>query len=132
MPRIAASRAMPAPVITPPMTARSNRSFANRLMFADRRHRRKPFLTFEQGSGVHDRLRVDRCFHGAHHCGRDIAKLPSHPRFLKAHWGAIAAMDFFTVEVLITSELIRYFVLLLSTSRRAKLRSRAASSKMCL
>ncbi len=31
--------------------------------------------------------------------------------FLKAHWGAIAAMDFFTVEVLTTGGLIRYFVL---------------------
>ena len=31
--------------------------------------------------------------------------------FLKAHWGAIAATDFFTVEVLTTSGLIRYFVL---------------------
>lgn len=31
--------------------------------------------------------------------------------FLKAHWGAIAAMDFFTVEVLTAGGLIRYFVL---------------------
>ncbi len=31
--------------------------------------------------------------------------------FLKAHWGAIAATDFFTVEVLTTRGLIRYFVL---------------------
>jgi len=31
--------------------------------------------------------------------------------FLKAHWGAIAAGDFFTVEVLTTRGLIRYFVL---------------------
>ena len=31
--------------------------------------------------------------------------------FLKAHWGAIAATDFFTVEVLTSSGLIRYFVL---------------------
>ena len=32
--------------------------------------------------------------------------------FLKAHWGAIAATDFFTVEVLTAGGLIRYFVLL--------------------
>ncbi len=31
--------------------------------------------------------------------------------FLKAHWGAIAATDFLTVEVLTTRGLIRYFVL---------------------
>ena len=31
--------------------------------------------------------------------------------FLKAHWGAIAATDFFSVEVLTRSGLIRYFVL---------------------
>ena len=31
--------------------------------------------------------------------------------FLKAHWGAIAATDFFTVEVLTAHGLIRYFVL---------------------
>ncbi len=31
--------------------------------------------------------------------------------FLKAHWGTIAAMDFFTVEVLTTGGLLRYFVL---------------------
>ena len=29
--------------------------------------------------------------------------------FLNAHWGAIAATDFFTVEVLTTGGLIRYF-----------------------
>ena len=32
-------------------------------------------------------------------------------RFLKAHWGAIAGMDFFTVEVVSFRGLIRYFVL---------------------
>jgi putative transposase len=31
--------------------------------------------------------------------------------FLKAHWGAIAAIDFFTVEVLTLRGLVRYFVL---------------------
>jgi putative transposase len=31
--------------------------------------------------------------------------------FLKAHWGAIAAADFFTVEVLTRGGLVRYLVL---------------------
>jgi len=31
--------------------------------------------------------------------------------FLKAHWGAIAAIDFFSVEVITQSGLVRYFVL---------------------
>jgi transposase InsO family protein len=31
--------------------------------------------------------------------------------FLKAHWGAIAATDFFSVEVLTRTSLVRYFVL---------------------
>jgi putative transposase len=31
--------------------------------------------------------------------------------FLKVHWGAIAATDFFSVEVITPSGLIRYFVL---------------------
>ena len=31
--------------------------------------------------------------------------------FLKAHWGAIAGMDFFTVEVVTLTGLVRYFVL---------------------
>jgi putative transposase len=31
--------------------------------------------------------------------------------FLSSHWGAICAMDFFTVEVLTTTGLVRYFVL---------------------
>jgi transposase InsO family protein len=31
--------------------------------------------------------------------------------FLKAHWGAIAATDFFSVEVLTRAGLVRYFVL---------------------
>ena len=32
--------------------------------------------------------------------------------FLKAHWGAIAAMDFFTVEAVTITGLVRYFVLI--------------------
>lgn len=31
--------------------------------------------------------------------------------FLRAHWGAVAAVDFFTVEVLTLTGLVRYFVL---------------------
>ena len=31
--------------------------------------------------------------------------------FLKAHWGAIAATDFFSVEVITRTGLVRYFVL---------------------
>jgi hypothetical protein len=31
--------------------------------------------------------------------------------FLKAHWGAIAAADFFSVEVLTVGGLVRYLVL---------------------
>ena len=38
-------------------------------------------------------------------------KRTSWKTFLKAHWGAIAAMDFFTVEVLTWRGLVRYFVL---------------------
>lgn len=35
----------------------------------------------------------------------------SRETFLKAHWGAIAATDFFSVEVITRSGLVRYFVL---------------------
>ena len=38
-------------------------------------------------------------------------KRNSWKTFLKAHWGAIAAMDFFTVEVVTSVGLVRYFVL---------------------
>jgi len=38
--------------------------------------------------------------------------------FLKAHWGAIAATDFFTVEVLTSGGLIRYFVFVLDLKTR--------------
>ncbi len=47
--------------------------------------------------------------------------------FLKVHWGAIAATDFFTVEVLTTRGLIRYFMLFVTTSRRAGSRSQASA-----
>ena len=38
-------------------------------------------------------------------------KAMSWETFLKAHWGAIAATDFFSVEVLTRAGLVRYFVL---------------------
>ena len=38
-------------------------------------------------------------------------KAMSWATFLKAHWGAIAATDFFSVEVLTRTGLVRYFVL---------------------
>jgi putative transposase len=41
----------------------------------------------------------------------DRSKRTTWKTFLKAHWGAIAAMDFFTVEVLTWRGLVRYFVL---------------------
>ena len=43
--------------------------------------------------------------------------------FLKAHWGAIAATDFFSVEVLTRKGLVRYFVLFIIDlqSRRVKI-----------
>jgi putative transposase len=47
--------------------------------------------------------------------GFDPAPLRKQPMswetFLKAHWGAIAATDFFSVEVLTRTGLVRYFVL---------------------
>ncbi len=45
--------------------------------------------------------------------GIDPAPLRKMPwkTFLKAHWGAIAATDFFSVEVLTRAGLVRYFVL---------------------
>ena len=42
--------------------------------------------------------------------------------FLKAHWGAIAATDFFSVEVLTRAGLVRYFVPLLSGRIPSELR----------
>ena len=48
-----------------------------------------------------------------HENGIDPAPLRKVPwkTFLKAHWGAIAATDFFSVEVLTRRGLVRYFVL---------------------
>jgi transposase InsO family protein len=39
------------------------------------------------------------------------SRRPSWGTFLKAHWGAIAAMDFFTIEALTMHRLVRYSVL---------------------
>ncbi len=48
-----------------------------------------------------------------HENGIDLAPLRKMPwnTFLRAHWGAIAATDFFSVEVLTRAGLARYFVL---------------------
>ncbi len=43
--------------------------------------------------------------------------------FIKAHLGALAAMDFFDVEVLSLTGLVRYSVLFVMTSRRVAYRS---------
>jgi len=42
--------------------------------------------------------------------------------FLKAHWGAIAATDLFSVEVLTRTGWVRYFVLFIIDPRLAELR----------
>jgi putative transposase len=39
------------------------------------------------------------------------SKRPSWSAFLRAHWGAIEAMDFFTVEAVTLVGLVRYHVL---------------------
>jgi putative transposase len=39
------------------------------------------------------------------------SRSPSWKAFLKAHWDAVAAIDFFTVEVVTLTGLVRYFVL---------------------
>ena len=41
--------------------------------------------------------------------------------FLKAHWGAIAATDFFSVEVLTRTGLVRYFVLFIIDLRTRRI-----------
>jgi hypothetical protein len=51
------------------------------------------------------------------------SKRASWSTFLRAHWGAIAAMDFFTVEVVSLVGLVRYHVLFVIdlASRRVEL-----------
>ncbi len=49
------------------------------------------------------------CDHGIEPAPERRKRIP-WKTFLKAHWGTIAAADFFTVEVLTTSGLVRYFV----------------------
>lgn len=51
--------------------------------------------------------------------------------FLKAHWGAIAATDFFTVEVLTTSGLIRYFVLFVIDLKTRRVEIAGISHQPC-
>jgi hypothetical protein len=46
--------------------------------------------------------------------------------FLKAHWGAIAAADFFSVEVLTVGGLVRYLVLFVIDLKPAACTSRAS------
>jgi putative transposase len=41
----------------------------------------------------------------------ELGRRRSWSAFLRAHWGAIAAMDFFTVEVVTWAGLVRYHVL---------------------
>ena len=45
--------------------------------------------------------------------------------FLRTHLGAIAAADFFSIEVLALTELVRYFVLFVIDSRPGGCRSAA-------
>ena len=64
------------------------------------------YLGHEVGRNTVKRILAERGIERAGRCRRT-----SWSTFLKAHWGAIAATDFFTVEVLTTGGLIRYFVL---------------------
>ena len=51
--------------------------------------------------------------------------------FLKAHWGAIAATDFFTVEVLTAHGLIRYFVLFVIDLKSRRVQIAGISPEPC-
>lgn len=82
-----------------------------------------------------------------HEVGRNTVKRilaahgiePAHERrkripwsaFLKAHWGAIAATDFFTVEVLTARGLIRYFVLFVIDLESRRIEIAGISSQPC-
>jgi transposase InsO family protein len=59
----------------------------------------------EIGRNTIKRILLDNGFDPIHKKGM------SWKTFLKAHWGAIAATDFFSVEVITRSGLVRYFVL---------------------
>ncbi len=50
--------------------------------------------------------------------------------FLKAHWGAIAATDFFSVEVLTRTGLVRYFVLFIIDLRTRRVEIAGIAGRM--
>ncbi len=64
-------------------------------------------LGHEIGRNTIKRILLENGFDPAHFRGKGM----SWKTFLKAHWGAIAATDFFSVEVLTRTGLVRYFVL---------------------
>jgi transposase InsO family protein len=66
-------------------------------------------LGHEIGRNTIKRILLDNGFDPAPHRKKGM----SWETFLKAHWGAIAATDFFSVEVLTRKGLVRYFVLFL-------------------
>jgi putative transposase len=51
------------------------------------------------------------------------SKRPSWKTFLKAHWGAISALDFFTVEALTIGGVVRYFVLFVMDLKSRRVRA---------
>jgi putative transposase len=59
------------------------------------------------GRNTIKRILLDAGIAPAHERGKRM----SRSAFLRAHWGAIAAMDFFTVEAVTLSGLVRYHVL---------------------
>ena len=64
-------------------------------------------LGHEIGRNTIKRILLDNGFDPAHFRRRGM----SWKTFLEVHWGAIAATDFFSVEVLTRRGLVRYFVL---------------------
>ena len=56
-----------------------------------------------------------------HRVAPERNKRTSWRTLLKAHWGAIAAMDFFTVEAVTVTGLVRYFVLIVIDLRTRRL-----------
>jgi len=76
-------------------------------------------LGHEIGRNTIKRILLDNGFDPAPHRKKGM----SWETFLKAHWGAIAATDFFSVEVLTRKGLVRYFVLFLIDlhTRRVKI-----------
>ena len=64
-------------------------------------------IGYEVGRNTIKRILCDAGIDPAPKRGKSL----SWSSFLRAHWGAIAAMDFFTVEVLTIAGLVRYHVL---------------------